>query len=62
MLFRSASNYIATIEHRQGMKIACLEEIALRMGFIDAQKLSALIDRLPKGEYREYLQRVADEG
>ena len=57
-----ASNYIATIEHRQGMKIACLEEIALRMGFIDARKLMALIDRLPKGEYREYLQRVADEG
>src|SRR2546421_136029 len=57
-----ASNYIATIEHRQGMKIACLEEIALRMGFIDALKLTALIDRLPKGEYREYLQRVADEG
>ena len=54
-----ASNYIATIEHRQGMKIACLEEIALRMGFIDARKLMALIDRLPKGEYREYLQRVA---
>src|SRR5437899_264489 len=53
---------IATIEHRQGMKIACLEEIALRMGFIDARKLTALIDRLPKGEYREYLQRVADEG
>jgi glucose-1-phosphate thymidylyltransferase len=43
------------------MKIACLEEIALRMGFIDARKLMALIDRLPKGEYREYLQRVADE-
>src|SRR5438552_945321 len=57
-----ASNYIATIEHRQGMKIACLEEIALRMGFIDARKLMALIDRLPKGEYREYLERVADEG
>jgi glucose-1-phosphate thymidylyltransferase len=44
------------------MKIACLEEIALRMGFIDARKLMVLIDRLPKGEYREYLQRVADEG
>src|SRR2546423_1337133 len=57
-----ASNYIAPIEHRQGWKIARLEEIALRMGFIDARKLMALIDRLPKGEYREYLQRVADEG
>jgi len=57
-----ASNYIATIEHRQGMKIACLEEIALRMGFIDGRELAMLIDRLPKGEYREYLQRVAHEG
>jgi glucose-1-phosphate thymidylyltransferase len=57
-----ASNYIATIEHRQGMKIACLEEIALRMGFIQADELSSLIDRLPKGDYREYLQRVAEDG
>jgi glucose-1-phosphate thymidylyltransferase len=57
-----ASNYIATIEHRQGMKIACLEEIALRMGFIDGRELALLIDRLPKGEYREYLHRVAHEG
>lgn len=57
-----ASNYIATIEHRQGLKIACLEEIALRMDFIDSQQLSAIIDRLPKGEYRDYLKRVADEG
>jgi glucose-1-phosphate thymidylyltransferase len=57
-----ASNYIATIEHRQGMKIACLEEIALRMGFINADVLSSLIDRLPKGDYREYLQRVAEDG
>jgi glucose-1-phosphate thymidylyltransferase len=57
-----ASNYIATIEHRQGMKIACLEEIALRMGFIDLRQLSSIIDRLPKGDYREYLQRVAEDG
>ena len=57
-----ASYYIATIEHRQGMKIACLEEIALRMGFIQADALSSLIDRLPKGDYRDYLQRVADDG
>lgn len=57
-----ASNYIATIEHRQGMKIACLEEIALRMGFIQADELLSLIDRLPKGDYREYLQRVAEDG
>ena len=57
-----ASNYIATIEHRQGLKIACLEEVALRMGFISQAQLSAIIDRLPNGEYRDYLQMVRDEG
>jgi glucose-1-phosphate thymidylyltransferase len=57
-----AGNYIATIEHRQGLKIACLEEVALRVGFINQSQLSKIIDRLPKGEYREYLQMVCDEG
>src|SRR5881409_4252254 len=57
-----ASNYIATIEHRQGLKIACLEEVALRMGFITESQLAATIDRLPKGEYRDYLRIVCDEG
>src|SRR5436189_1126729 len=57
-----ASNYIATIEHRQGLKIACLEEVALRMGFITQSDLAKLIDRLPKNEYREYLRMVCDEG
>jgi glucose-1-phosphate thymidylyltransferase len=57
-----ASNYIATIEHRQGLKIACLEEVAFRMGFIDQAQLASLIDRLPKGEYRNYLRMVCDEG
>ncbi|HEY2568853.1 MAG TPA: glucose-1-phosphate thymidylyltransferase RfbA [Candidatus Udaeobacter sp.] len=57
-----ASNYIATIEHRQGLKIACLEEVALRAGFITESQLAAAIDRLPKGEYRDYLRMVCDEG
>jgi glucose-1-phosphate thymidylyltransferase len=57
-----AANYIATIEHRQGLKVACLEEVAFRAGFIGPQELSALIDPLPKGEYREYLCRVQEEG
>ncbi len=56
-----AGNYIATIEHRQGLKIACLEEIAFRMGFIDAAMLARIIGRLPKGEYRSYLEVVATE-
>jgi glucose-1-phosphate thymidylyltransferase len=57
-----AGNYIATIEHRQGLKVACLEEVALRMGFISQSDLGAIIDRLPKGEYRDYLRMVCDEG
>src|SRR5712692_7639146 len=57
-----AGNYIATIEHRQGLKIACLEEVAFRMGFISETDLVEIIDRLPTGEYREYLRTVCDEG
>jgi glucose-1-phosphate thymidylyltransferase len=57
-----AGNYIATIEHRQGMKIACLEEVAFRMNFIDQTQLEQLVDALPKGEYREYLRLVCAEG
>jgi glucose-1-phosphate thymidylyltransferase len=57
-----AGNYIATIEHRQGLKIACLEEVAFRMGFIDQAQLERIVDGLPKGEYREYLRLVAVEG
>ena len=56
-----AGNYIATIEHRQGLKVACLEEIALRMGFIDRAQLEKIIDKLPKAEYREYLRIVCDK-
>src|SRR3954454_8912540 len=57
-----AGNYIATIEHRQGLKIACLEEIALRMGFISQSDLEKVIDALPKNEYRDYLRTVCNEG
>jgi glucose-1-phosphate thymidylyltransferase len=57
-----AGNYIATIEHRQGLKIACLEEVAFRMGFIHQNDLSRIIDSLPKGDYRDYLRMVCDEG
>jgi glucose-1-phosphate thymidylyltransferase len=57
-----ASNYIATIEHRQGLKIACLEEVALRMGFITQADLAKIIDGLPKNEYREYLRIACNEG
>jgi glucose-1-phosphate thymidylyltransferase len=57
-----AGNYIATIEHRQGLKVACLEEVALRMRFITQSNLAKIIDQLPSGDYREYLRMVCDEG
>jgi len=56
-----ASNFIETIESRQGLKIACLEEIALRRGFIDLAGMGRVIDATPNSSYREYLKRVADE-
>jgi glucose-1-phosphate thymidylyltransferase len=57
-----AGNYIATIEHRQGLKIACLEEVAFRMGFITEPELLRIVNALPKGEYQEYLRLVCAEG
>ncbi len=57
-----ASNYIAAIENRQGLKVACLEEIAFHQGFIDRAGLQANIDALPKSDYRAYLELVAREG
>src|SRR5437660_3025044 len=57
-----AGNYIATIEHRQGLKVACLEEVALRMKFITCGNLEKTLDGLPSGDYRDYLRMACDEG
>jgi glucose-1-phosphate thymidylyltransferase len=56
-----AAHFIETIERRQGLKIACPEEIAYRMGFIDAAQLEALAKPLEKSGYGEYLRRVLIE-
>lgn len=53
-----ASEFVATLERRQAMKIACPEEIAWRKGFIDDAGLDRAIGRLGKGEYASYLRRL----
>jgi glucose-1-phosphate thymidylyltransferase len=56
-----ASHFIETIERRQGLKIACPEEIAFRMGYISGTKLRALARPLAKSGYGQYLLRVLSE-
>ena len=55
----AAAQFVQTIEHRQGLKIACVEEIAFHKGFIDRDRLEALAEPLSKNEYGKYLLRVA---
>jgi glucose-1-phosphate thymidylyltransferase len=57
-----AGQFIATLEQRQGLKIACPEEIAWRAGFIDAAQLESLAQPLKKSGYGQYLLRVLHEG
>jgi glucose-1-phosphate thymidylyltransferase len=56
-----AAQFVHVIESRQGLKIACLEEIAWRKGWIDRAALEANIQRLGKSSYGAYLRRIADE-
>ena len=56
-----ASNYIATMERRQGLKIGCIEEVAFRMGYIDKNQFEEIIDRLPANDYRKYLEMILKE-
>jgi len=55
-----AANYVETIEKRQGLKIACIEEIAFRMGFIDKQQMLELAAG-QKNDYAAYMRRIAEE-
>ena len=56
-----ASNFIHTLEHRQGLKVACPEEIAYRLGYIDAEQLRSLAARIAKSSYGKYLLRILEE-
>ena len=56
-----AGTFVETLEKRQGLKIACIEEIAWRMGFIDREQLKALGEGLSKNEYGQYLVRLSEE-
>jgi glucose-1-phosphate thymidylyltransferase len=55
-----AAEFVRTIEMRQGLKIACVEEVAYYMGYIDRERLLQLAQRLGKGEYARYLERLSE--
>jgi glucose-1-phosphate thymidylyltransferase len=57
-----ASQFIETVEKRQSLKIACLEEIAYKMGYITKEKLLELAEPLMKNQYGQYLVKVANQG
>ena len=56
-----ASHFIATLEHRQGLKVACPEEISFRKGWINAEQLEALAAPMMKNSYGQYLSRILKE-
>ena len=56
-----AANFVQAVEERQGLKVACIEEIAFRMGYISAAELSALAAAMGRSGYGQYLRRVLDE-
>ena len=56
-----AANFIATLEQRQGLKASCIEEIALKRGFIDRNQLLALAEPYKNSQYGKYLLRIATE-
>ncbi len=62
MSLLEASHFIGTLEARQGLKIACLEEVAYANGFVDRQQMRSIVDAVPKSSYRDYLEQVLRDG
>lgn len=56
-----SGSFVQIVEKRQGLKIACIEEIAYKQGFINDVQMQSLIDELKKGNYRDYLVKVLEE-
>ncbi|HMQ69080.1 MAG TPA: glucose-1-phosphate thymidylyltransferase RfbA [Ignavibacteria bacterium] len=56
-----ASNFFGVIEDRQGLKVACIEEIAFIKGFIDKNKFTEVLTKIPKSLYKDYLERILKE-
>jgi glucose-1-phosphate thymidylyltransferase len=57
----AAANFFGVIEDRQGLKVACIEEIAYYKGFINKEQFVSLVNAIPKSLYREYLERILAE-
>ena len=57
-----AASFVQTVQDRQGLKIACPEEIAYKMGYINADQVLNLAKPLSKNEYGQYLIRIIEEG
>ena len=56
-----AAQFVQTIQARQGLKVACIEEIAYRMGYIGSEQLLKLAEPMKKNDYGKYLQQLAKE-
>ncbi len=59
---QQAANYVQAIQERQGLKIACIEEIAFRLDYIDRERLKMLAREMLKNEYGRYLMEILEEG
>lgn len=62
MSLLEASHFIGTLEARQGLKIACLDEVAYRKGYLTREELAKVVADTPKSSYREYLEMILNDG